>query len=281
MKEIKFTKACASGNDFIIIDNRSGIMDGINIKNFVINVCRRKFSVGADGLILIEPSYRADFKWRFFNSDGSEAEMCGNGGRSVIKYAYLNGIAKERVCFETKVGLIEGEIDKERDTVKIRLTKPWGAKYDYPIRIDGRKYMISSVNTGVPHVVIFLNDIESLDIISLGRKIRFHEFFKPAGTNVNFVRIVGRSTIHVRTYERGVEDETLSCGTGAVASAFIGYKKGFLSSPVEVNTKGGEILRVYMDKDDSVYLEGKAAIIYEGVMKEDAYKGGAICLKEQ
>jgi diaminopimelate epimerase len=274
MNKIKFTKACASGNDFIIIDNRDNIMDGIDIRNFVINICRRRFSIGADGLILIEKSEIADFKWRFFNPDGSEAEMCGNGGRSVVKYAYLNGIAKERVCFETKAGLIEGEINSSEDVVKIQLTKPFDLKCDYPILIDNKEYMINSVNTGVPHVVMFLNDIDNIDILSLGRKIRLHEIFKPDGTNVNFVKLAGRSTISIRTYERGVEDETLSCGTGVVASAFIGYIKGLLISPINVNTRGGEILRVYIDNNNNVYLEGKVALVYEGIIKEDAYKGG-------
>lgn len=270
---IEFYKMSGSGNDFILIDNRDQVLDGLDLKSFASSVCRRKVSVGADGLIVIENSDRADFRWKFFNADGSEAEMCGNGGRCAARFAFLKGIAGERLSFETKAGIIDAQV--RGDVVKLRLTDPKDLKLDCVIPVMGAEFPLSSINTGVPHAVAFIDGIEDFNVFGYGREIRFHEAFKPAGTNVNFVRKEGKGRIRVRTYERGVEDETLACGTGAVASALIASSKRLVDSPVEILVKSGEILTIHFERKGNefskVYLEGKASVIYEGRIWKEAY----------
>ncbi len=272
--KIPFIKMSGSGNDFIIIDLRSPVLDGIRVKEFVQKACRRRISVGADGLILVERSDKADFKWRFFNADGSEAEMCGNGGRCVARFAALKGIAGPSLTFETLAGILSARVDGKR--VKLELTKPFGLKLDEPLVVEGKKGAVSFLNTGVPHAVIFLDDLDGLDIVKTGRSIRHHSHFAPKGTNVDFVRVEKESLLSVRTYERGVEDETLACGTGVVASALIAAFKGMVKSPVSIKTRGGEVLFVHFEIEGGetrgVFLEGDVCIIYEGEMWEEAYQ---------
>lgn len=268
MMEIKFFKMSASGNDFIVIDNRGGVVDEYfpDVKRFVKSVCRQHLSVGADGVILVEESKKTDFKWRFFNSDGSEAEMCGNGGRCVARFAYEMGIAPKSMSFETLSGVIRAEVEGMR--VKVQLTEPHSLKLDYEIKLTDKEIFISSVNTGVPHVVVLYENIENAPVEELGREIRFHSAFSPSGTNVNFVKIDKSDQITVRTYERGVEGETYSCGTGAVACAVVLKEKGLIETPVKVMTKGGEILKVYIE--DGVFLEGDVRFIFEGKLHREA-----------
>ncbi|HUV50503.1 MAG TPA: diaminopimelate epimerase [Anaerolineae bacterium] len=274
MKHIEFFKVSGSGNDFIIIDNRDRIIDEKNLKNFVANVCRRKMSVGADGLILVEKSGLVDFKWRFFNSDGNPAEMCGNGARCVARFAYLNRIAGPEMSFETDAGIVSAQVTNH--LVKVKMPDPVNLKVDYSIDLKNGPLFISSVNTGVPHVVIMLDSIDDIDVVNLGREMRFHERFAPAGTNVNFICPRQDGVIAIRTYERGVEDETLACGTGAVAGALVTAKKSKIKSPVNIRTKSRQNLYVYYkEKEDifyDVYLEGDARIIYRGEVYEDAWK---------
>jgi diaminopimelate epimerase len=233
-----------------------------------------RISVGADGLILIEPSKKADFKWRYYNADGSEAEMCGNGGRCVARFAYLKGIAGSSLKFETLAGILSAQVDGKK--VKLEMTKPFGLKLDETIFIDGEEQIFSSINTGVPHAVLFAEDLEGLDIIRIGRAIRYHSFFAPGGTNANFVRVEKDSQLSIRTYERGVENETLACGTGAVASALVAAFKGLVKSPVSIKTRGGEVLTVYFEIEAKeikrVFFEGEVHIIYEAEMWEEAYQ---------
>lgn len=266
MKLIPFSKMSAGGNDFIIIDNRQNILESQRAKEYAQKVCRRKLSIGADGLILIENSKKADFKWRFFNADGSEAEMCGNGGRCVARLAYLKGIAPHKLTFETLAGIIKAEVLGDR--VKLQLPLPHNLTCDLKLDLDGKCYLVDTITVGVPHVVMCVEDLGNCQVVKLGKMIRFSEYFKPAGTNVNFISIKNESTIAIRTYERGVEDETLACGTGAVASALISNKKKGLESPVSVLTQGGEILIVHFTKEKlvlkEVSLEGSANLIYEG-----------------
>lgn len=274
MKSIKFFKLSGSGNDFIIIDNRNKVVGKENISNFVAKVCRRKMSVGADGLILVENSDTADFKWRFFNSDGSNAEMCGNGARCVARFAYLNNIAGKEMSFETEAGIISAQIT--HDLVKINMPDPLDLAIEVIIRLKNRTLTASSVNTGVPHVVMLVDDLSDVDVVNLGREIRFHDMFAPAGTNVNFVLPGQDNTIAIRTYERGVEDETLACGTGAIASAVIVADKFKIKSPIHAITKGKEVLNIYYNKKEGkfydIYLEGDARIIYEAEFLKDAWK---------
>ena len=263
-----------SGNDFILIDNRDQSLPVGNVTDFVKRVCERKISVGADGLILIERSDRADFRWRFFNADGSEVDMCGNGGRCAARFAFLRGIAGPTPSFETGAGIIDAEV--KVDTVKLRLTEPHSLRIDETIDPDGKPMNVSSINTGVPHVIHFTDDIDTFDVFNTGRQIRYHKHYQPAGTNANFVTVTDRHALRIRTYERGVEDETLACGTGSVAAALISSRKGWVDSPVAVTVKSGEILTVYFEKIQDgfgrVYLEGKAAVVYEGRLWEEAYQ---------
>ncbi|MGB9628660.1 MAG: diaminopimelate epimerase [Thermodesulfobacteriota bacterium] len=272
--KIPFMKMSGSGNDFILIDHRNPFLKEDHLKEFVQKVCRRRVSVGADGLILIENSDKADFKWRFFNSDGSEAEMCGNGGRCVARFASLKGISSSNLTFETSAGILSAEVKGKR--VKLELTQPHSLKLDGIIPIEGNEITFSHINTGVPHTVLFTQDIERVDVVRLGRMIRYHPLFAPHGTNVNFVRLENGSQISLRTYERGVEDETLACGTGAVASALVAGFKGLVKSPVSINTRGGEVLTVYFEIEEGevkkVFLEGDVHIIYEAEMWEEGYE---------
>jgi len=271
---IEFTKMSGSGNDFVLIDNFAGTLKVGDLPAFARRICERKVSVGADGLILIEKSARADFRWQFFNSDGSRADMCGNGGRCAARFAFLKGKSGQTMSFETGAGLIDAEV--QGSTVKLRLTGPGAAKLDYSIPVRGQDLGLSSIDTGVPHAVVFPADIEACDVGGIGREIRFHPRFQPAGTNVNFVRFLDRHTVSVRTYERGVEGETLACGTGAVASALISHLKGLTESPVSVRVRSGEVLRIYFEKRNggfrNVYLEGRADVVYEGRLWPEAYE---------
>jgi len=272
--KIPFMKMSGSGNDFILIDHRKSLVAEDRMREFVQKVCRRRISVGADGLIFIERSGKADFKWRFFNADGSEAEMCGNGGRCAARFAFLKGIAGRNLTFETLAGILSAEVDGKR--VKLEMTRPHGLKLDEPLTVEKKEEVISSINTGVPHAVLFREDLESLDIVRMGRAVRHHSHFAPAGTNANFVRVEDRSHLTVRTYERGVEDETLACGTGTVASALIAAFKGMVKSPVAAKTSGGEILTVHFEIEGKevkrVFFEGEVHIIYEAGMWEEAYE---------
>jgi len=274
MKKIDFFKMSGSGNDFIIIDNRDKIVDETDLPNFIAKACRRKMSVGADGFILVENTDAADFKWRFYNSDGSVAEMCGNGARCVARFAYLNGIAGPDMSFETQAGIVYAQVAGE--SVKVKMTDPLDLRMDYTIELKNSSLSISSVNTGVPHVVIIKDMIEDAEVVQAGREIRFHDMFAPAGANVNFVCHLKDDIIAIRTYERGVEDETLACGTGAVASAIIMARKMKIKSPVNVLTRNGGYLNIFFQENDGkyhdIYLEGDARIIYKAQLWEDAWK---------
>jgi diaminopimelate epimerase len=274
MDQIAFYKMSGSGNDFIIIDNRNSVVDEKDLPDFVARVCRRKMSVGADGFILVQDSDSVDFKWRFFNSDGSQPEMCGNGARCVARFAYLNGIARSKMSFETIAGIVSAEVKNDR--VRIKMPDPIDLKTDYNLELGNGFMQVSSVNTGVPHVVITVGDINDAEVVKIGREIRFHNSYAPAGTNVNFICAGNDNTISIRTYERGVEDETLACGTGSVAAAIVMRYKSKGKSPVKVITRGGGYLYIYFKEDDGrfydVFLEGDARVIYKGFLREDALK---------
>ncbi|MBU4185323.1 MAG: diaminopimelate epimerase [Proteobacteria bacterium] len=274
MDQIIFYKMSGSGNDFIIIDNRNRVVDENDLQDFIAKVCRRKMSVGADGFILVEESENVDFKWRFFNSDGSQPEMCGNGARCVARFAYLNGIAGSKMSFETIAGIVSAEVKNDR--VKIKMTDPADLKVNYTLELENGPLSLSSVNTGVPHVVVTADNLDDVEVVRLGREIRFHDSYAPAGTNVNFICAGNDNTISIRTYERGVEDETLACGTGSVAAAVVMHYKSKEKSPVRVITRGGGCLYIYFEEDNgkfyNVFLEGDARVIYKGYLGEDALK---------
>ncbi len=266
MKKIPFYKMQGSGNDFILIDNRRGVLKGKNLRNLAITVCHRHYSVGADGLIVIVPSRRADFKWRFFNADGSEAEMCGNGSRCAARFAHLMGIATKDMAFETLAGIIHARV--KNDQVKVQLTDASGLRMNIAVPLDSGLRMGHFIDTGVPHLVYLSKDLDGEDVERIGRTTRYHELFKPSGTNVNFLQIQGKHRVRIRTYERGVEGETLACGTGSVAAALVAGALGAVASPVDVVTRSGETLTVSFERlavgFGNISLEGPAEVICEG-----------------
>jgi diaminopimelate epimerase len=276
---IPFAKMSGTGNDFIIIDNRNKIVADDEMVNLAVRACRRGQSVGADGLLLIENDEDHDFAWRFFNSDGSEAEMCGNASRCAARLAYLDGIAGTNSVFRTIAGPIRASVDGS--VVRVQLTRPHSLEPEFTLKLnDNKEFAAGFVDTGVPHTVIILEDqnLESAAVEDLGREIRFHQRFAPAGTNVNFVQITDSDNIQVRTYERGVEAETLACGTGVVASVVITAARGLTSSHVLAKTRSGDTLGVYLDGSDpdfmEVSLEGEASLVYRAQLTEETIQGG-------
>jgi len=270
---LPFVKMSGAGNDFILIDHRKPLIAEEAMPEFARLVCRRRFSVGADGLILIEDSDRADFKWLFFNGDGSKAEMCGNGARCAARFAYMHGIAPARMRFETQAGIIEAAVSDIN--VSVRMTAPQNVQLDHHIDLESGPMKLHCVDTGVPHAVLFVDDLDQVDVRGLGSLIRHHKAFKPAGTNVNFVQKMKNGALKIRTYERGVEGETLACGTGATASALIAAMLDITAAPVEIITSGGERLTILFDlKDgktaDNVFLKGPAHVIYKGELNPEA-----------
>lgn len=274
MAEIPFFKMSGSGNDFVIIDNRQSQLRIDDLPHWVAKVCRRGLSVGADGLILVEPSDSVDFKWRFFNADGSSAEMCGNGARCAARFALLNGIAAERLAFETVAGIISAHV--RDDQVRIKMSDPADLVLEDAVDVAGYPLPISRVNTGVPHVVMEVKDLPGTNVKAVGQTLRFHPRFAPAGTNVNFIAPVEKEIWGIRTYERGVENETLACGTGNVAAAIVLALKYQMKSPVTFRTLSGSHLRIFFRQEgerfDEVYLEGDARVIYKGQMNPEAWQ---------
>ena len=266
MNKLAFSKYSGAGNDFILIDNRDGKFP-YHKKEIIPAMAERRISIGADGLILLENSDKADIKMRYFNSDGGEAEMCANGARCLIAFAKRLGIEKEKYTIEAMERIIHARFIENE--IEIELGAPDDIQLNITVEVDGTSHQIHCLNTGVPHAVIFTDDIESADVIGLGRRIRYHDKFQPKGTNVNFVEISDEDYIKVRTYERGVEDETLACGTGMIASAIVSYLIHKVKTPVWLLVRSNEILRVdFKDGEgtfESVALRGPADLIYDGV----------------
>ena len=271
MKEnIEFYTMTGGGNDFILINNQDGKIDADAVRRSVPLLCRHRLSVGADGVIILERSAIAHFRWRFFNADGSEAEMCGNGGRCAARLAHLLGMAPAALTFETLAGIIKARV--KGSVVKLTLPPPADVRLGITLPVDEEEVSVDVINTGVPHVVVFVPNLQKVDVVGLGRKLRHHEAFQPAGTNVDFIT-VDNGTVSLRTYERGVEDETLACGTGAVAAAVIAGKRGLTTSPTTVITRSGEPLTIYYKggtKVQEVSLEGKVRLVYHGWLDEEA-----------
>lgn len=268
----EFYKMSGGGNDFILIDNRQGNIDADALRPLIARICRRRFAVGADGLIIIEPSANAHFRWRFFNADGSEARMCGNGGRCAARLAHLLGIAPAELSFETGAGIVAAKV--EGRMVRLTLPPPADIRLGVTVEVAGTEFSIDFIDTGVPHAVIVVPELSQIDVVGLGRRIRHHEAFQPAGTNVDFIR-VEEGVVHIRTYERGVEDETMACGTGAVAAAIIAGIRGLTTPPTRVMPKSGEPLTIsykMQGKVTQVTLAGEVRLIYRGWLREEAYE---------
>jgi len=286
-KPIPFMKLSGSGNDFILIDNREQVVNPRLAPSLATKVCTHRLSVGGDGLILIERSRRADFRWRLFNADGSEAEFSGNGARCAARFAYLKRIAPRRMRFETLAGIIEAEMvsgrlgrksESARDltAVKVRFPNPTGLRMHLRLSINGIGREAHFIDTGVPHCVYLVDDPETVDLVGIGRPTRYHELFRPAGANVNFIKILDPHRIQIRTYERGVEGETLACGTGSIASALIASLLAKVESPVTLIPQSGLELTVYFTSRGSsftdIYLQGDARAVSEGRILPDAWQ---------
>lgn len=273
MDKIEFMKMSGTGNDFILVDNRDGKCPEKDLSHIALRVCRRRESVGADGMIFIVESNEYDFAWRFFNSDGSEPEMCGNGGRCAARFALLKGIAGEKMTFDTLAGPISAQVTDR--IVKVLMPVPTGLKTDIDLPYEPGWINADFINTAVPHVVVQVEEINDVPVNEQGRAIRFHSMFEPEGANANFIKVADENRIYVRTYERGVENETLACGTGAIASSLIANVRDLVTSPVTVVTSGGEELIIYFEKKEdkfsSVWLEGVTSIIYHGELNEEAF----------
>ena len=264
---IPFYKMQGSGNDFVFILTDYLEETPGNMSRWAQSICARGFAVGADGLIFLESTPdnpQLDFKWDFYNSDGSRAEMCGNGSRCAAALAYSLGLAPEKQSMGTDAGSVQSEVYPELSEVKVQLTQPQELRTDVGLELsDGSRVNIHHVNTGVPHAVIISEDANREDINHLGPEIRYHDYFAPQGANVNIIQKMENDHLYVRTYERGVEDETYACGTGAGASAFIANNLGLCAENVHITTSGGERLKIDLH-DGFVYLQGKANLVYKG-----------------
>lgn len=268
MREISFSKVVGSGNDFILIDARHKSLRG-QIPALAKTWCNRKRGIGADGLLWIAPSRKADARMRIFNPDGSEAAMCGNGLRCVAWYLHRQDHGRKQLRLETGAGIMQAQVI-EPEQIRIAMTMPRNLRLGIKLTLRGIQYVLHAVNTGVPHAVLPVRSLERTDLSVLGPLIRHHRLFKPSGTNVDLLRIDSLHQIAVRTYERGVEAETLACGTGAVASVIIGTALGRLQPPVQVMTASGETLSIGFDQSfkpwKGLYLEGPARILFEGTL---------------
>lgn len=265
--DIHFTKAQASGNDFIVIDNKDGSFDKreLDYSDLARDLCRRSFSVGADGILVLESSSKADLRMRIINPDGSEVDMCGNGARCSAFYASQKGWG-DSLKMETGAGIIQASVKGKE--VKLRMSDPKDIKLNMNLGVGRNMVMVHSLNSGVPHAVHIVEDLDSYPVVEIGRGIRVHSSFAPEGTNANFVGNIVDNNASIRTYERGVEDETFACGTGTVASAVVLGLLGKVKSPVKMKTRGGEVLTVHFsisgNKVTDVYLQGEAHITFEG-----------------
>ena len=268
--KLSFTKMTGAGNDFVMVDNRSLALSPVLTGDRIVALCDRRFGIGGDGLLAVEPGGNgADFRMRYYNSDGGEAEMCGNGARCFARYLrHIGAVAAEveGVTFGTPAGRIEGRyIGSE---VAVHLTAPVDIKLGQKLETKAGVLEVHFVNTGVPHAVVFVEEVEEVDVRALGSELRYHAAFAPKGTNVNFVQIRSLDSIRVRTYERGVEDETLACGTGVAASALMAHLVKGMAKPVKVRVEGRALLTVDFEKQGEgfgpVLLQGPALVVFNG-----------------
>ena len=274
---ISFTKMVGAGNDFVVVDARRRPRAGLDWASLSRTLCDRHTGIGADGVLVLEPSRAADARMRVFNPDGSEAEMCGNGARCVGLYL-KNGAEQGPVRIETKAGVLSGQVRSGR--VAIRMTDPADLRLDVPVVVDGRRWRFGCVNTGVPHAVVRVDNLGAVDVQGLGRAVRFHRKFAPHGSNVNFIQTDSRhpDRLRIRTYERGVEAETLACGTGMAAAAILHavtrrpVREGRIH--IEVRPRSGDVIIVSLTvsrrgaalRVGDVVMEGAATRVFDGTV---------------
>jgi diaminopimelate epimerase len=265
---LRFTKMNGAGNDFVMIDNRGGDVR-LNAEQ-IVHICDRHRGVGADGILLLEKATDgANFRMRYYNRDGGEAEMCGNGARCFARFARKVAGTRDRISFETPAGLIGAELHGE--LVTLQMSDPEDMRLGLELMIDGKKQLAHFINSGVPHVVVPVSQIDRVDIREQGEKIRHHKMFSPKGANVNFIEKRGAKKIAIRTYERGVEDETLACGTGVVASALIFGATENVDGPISVLVRSASELTVGFKREGNdfcdVALTGPAEFVFEGTIE--------------
>ncbi len=268
MNKIHFRKMSGAGNDFILIDNRQYNLN--NIEKLVRKWCQRRTGIGADGLILIEESEKSDFAISYFNADGGEAALCGNGTRCAAMEGYRLKLANKKMQIQTKAGIIECEIiDKEN--VKIAMPIPTNLRLNLMVMINQDKQIVNFVNIGVPHTILFYDDIEKIPLLKIAPILRHHSLWGDDGANVNIAQIINKQTIKIRTYERGVENETLACGTGATATAYIANILKLVTPPIYIKTASNETLTIHFlnekENIEKLYLEGPTKTIYEGIIR--------------
>jgi diaminopimelate epimerase len=241
---IAFARMHGCGNDFVVIDDRDGRLAPL-AGPLARAVCHRRTGIGADGLMLIGTAASGsglDFSMLYINADGNEGEMCGNGARCIARRAADLGIVGRHAAFQTGAGIVRATLAGER--VTLAMTDPVGERAAQLLDVEGTELEVWSIDTGVPHAVVFVEDLAGTDVPRLGRALRTHPAFAPRGANANFATPAGPSRLRMRTYERGVEAETLACGTGAVAVALIAYRRGLARSPVAIEPTGGGLLEI-------------------------------------
>ncbi|MBI4313964.1 MAG: diaminopimelate epimerase [Candidatus Omnitrophica bacterium] len=270
-KTVRFVKTVGTGNDFILVDLRRQRLSAPP-KHLAQKWCRRSRSIGADGILTVEPSKKAAVKMRVINPDGSEADMCGNGARCAAFYVASRNKTK-RLTLETGAGIIQAYVPSKR-RVRVTLTQPSEIR-TVPLTALMKHFTAYHVTTGVPHAVIAVPNIREMDVARMGPAIRFHRAFRPRGANVDFIQVLNPHALRVRTYERGVESETLACGTGAVAAALVASRLGWVKSPVAVYPTSGERLVIRFDAANgtwkNVSLEGEVREVFEGeILNEKA-----------
>lgn len=271
---LAFSKMAGGGNDFVVIDNRQARVS--EVEELTRRICTRRLSVGADGLILVESSPRATFRMRYFNADGTLASFCANGTRCAARFAFLNVIAPRKMTIETDSGIIGAEIGDKGD-VTLALPSPREFVAQRPLEVSGQTVEGSYMRVGVPHYVIPVDDLWQRDIDATGRAIRHHRDLQPDGANVNFVTVRDRHAIEVRTWERGVEGETLACGSGVVASVTTSALFDRVASPVSVLTRSGITLEVSFDRNgnefENLRLKGDARLVYKSALTPETVDG--------
>lgn len=267
--EMEFWKLSGAGNDFVAVNNMDGKLPEEGRGELIASWCRRGMSIGADGALILEPATgpAAHFRMRYYNADGGEAETCGNGSRCIARFAYLQNVAPAQMTFETLAGNYDAQVLEDGE-VRLHMTAAHGLQQK--IQIDDTEFTgeVHFLNTGVPHVVTFVRDLQSTPVVRAGKHLRHHTEFAPAGTNANFAFVADDRTLHVRTYERGVEAETLACGTGCIASAIVAAQLGAVKSPVRVQTASGEFLTIGFEPTATgardVSLQGSAHVVFRG-----------------
>ncbi len=269
--EITFTKMNGAGNDFVVLDNRAGKYDELDATR-IEKICARHSGVGADGLLMVEKPEEgstSDYRFRYYNSDGGEAEMCGNGARCFARFArnLHRGNLAEEISFDTIAGQLRASFPEE--DVCINMSEPFDLRENITLDLNGDTHTVHFINTGVPHVVLPVDDVETVDIATVGRTLRYHDAFAPAGANANIFSVIEPGHIRLRTYERGVEAETLACGTGVVANAIVHHLLTGVEAPISVDVRGGDTLKVNFHRDENgvfqeVELIGPADFVFIG-----------------